>query len=428
MGGVNQDGGTAGWEERLARVHRDETGPVVAALCRWLGDLDAAEEALQEAWVAAVAAWRAHGLPERPGAWLLTAARRRALDRLRERRRAPRGLEGLPADALAHEPEVEADGADVVPDDQLRLLFTCCAPCLAPEAQAALTLRLVAGLTVPEIARAHLVPEATVAQRIVRAKRVLREQGALGAAPGARDLGRRLPAVLEVVYLLFNEGYAASEGPELLRHDLVDAARRLAFTLVRLLPAEPEVLGLAALLELTAARAPARTDAAGALVLLEQQDRSRWDRAGLARGLDLLQRALALHGPGPYQVQAAIAACHAEAPSYAATDWRQILALYDALRRLRPSPVVDLNRLVALAQVEGPEAALRGLEALAADPRLAGQHRVEVVRADLLRRLARPREAAEAYRRAAAGAANARERAFLLGCAADLATAPAPGG
>jgi predicted RNA polymerase sigma factor len=277
----------------------------------------------------------------------------------------------------------------------------------------ALTLRLVAGLSAAAIARAFLVPDATVQQRIVRAKRTLRERRVPYEAPAPDDLPARLPGVLEVVYLCFNEGYAASAGDDLLRHDLVDAAVRLGRTLAALLPREPEALGLLALMELQASRARARTDARGDLVLLEDQDRALWDRDLVDRGLGHLHRALALRRAGPYQVQAAIAACHAEAPSFAATDWPQILALYDALRDLDPSPVVDLNRAVAVAMVDGPGAALPLVERLAADPALLGHHRVALVRADLLRRLGRHGEAADAYDRARSLAENERERRFL---------------
>jgi RNA polymerase sigma-70 factor (ECF subfamily) len=407
------DGVASGFEELVARIHRAETGPVVATLRRWVGDLDLAEEALQDAWLSAVSAWREQGIPERPGAWLLTAARRRAVDRLRERARAPLELESIPPLASVAPDDPLEGGGDVVPDDQLRLLFSCCAPSLPREAQTALTLRLVAGLTVPEIARAYVVPEATVAQRIVRAKRHLRESRAAYEVPGPAEVARRLPAVLDVVYLVFNEGYAASSGPDLLRHDLVDAALRLARVLAMLLPREPEALGLVALLELQASRGPARTDAAGDVVLLEAQDRALWDRDLVDRGLGHLHRALALRAPGPFQVQAAIAACHAEAPTWAATDWPQILALYDTLRSFTASPLVDLNRAVAVAMVDGPGAALPLVERLAEDPLLAGHHRVDVVRADLLRRLGRREEAARHYAYAAAGSPNPRERAFL---------------
>jgi RNA polymerase sigma-70 factor (ECF subfamily) len=407
---------------RLARIHREESGPVVAALRRALGDLDAAEEAHQDAWLAAVAAWRADGVPERPGAWLLTVARRRALDGLRRPRPTPLDLDAVPADAGGTGEDAGPGGApgpfDVLPDDQLRLVFTCCAPGLPREGQVALTLRLVAGLTTAEIARGFLTSEATIAQRIVRAKRLLRERRVPFEAPSAAALPARLAAVRDVVLLTFNEGYAASAGPDLLRHDLVDAALRLGRVLATTLPGEPEVLGLLALLELQASRGPARTDARGDLVLLEDQDRSRWDRDLVDRGLGHLHRALAMRRAGPLQVQAAIAACHAEAACADATDWPQVLALYDELRGLDPSPVVDLNRVVALSYVDGPGAALPALEALAEDPSLAGHHRVALVRADLLRRLHRLAEAADEYDRAAAGAGNERERRFLAARAA----------
>jgi len=422
--------GPEGFEALLERVHRAESGPVIATLRRWLGDLDAAEEAMQDAWLAALGAWRVGGMPERPGAWLLTTARRRALDRLRERARAPLELESLPPEASAAAEEPPSDGSDVVPDDQLRLLFTCCAPSLPREVQVALTLRLVAGLTVAEIAHAFLTSEATVAQRIVRAKRHLRETRVAYDVPGAEELARRLPSVLDVISLVFNEGYVASTGPDLLRHDLVDAALRLGRTLALLLPREPEALGLIALLELQASRGPARTDAEGNAVLMEDQDRSRWDRELIDRGLGHLHRALALRAAGPFQVQAAIAACHAEAPTWSATDWRQILALYDTLRDMSASPVVDLNRAVAVSMVDGPGAALPLVEALAETSVLADHHRVDAVRADLLRRLGRLPEAATCYARAAVRAANLRERTYLerraAACQAAVGTPGAP--
>jgi RNA polymerase sigma-70 factor (ECF subfamily) len=403
----------AAFDARVARVHAEESGPVLATLARWLRDLDEAEEALQEAWVAALAAWRGDGVPDRPGAWLLTAARRRAIDRARRRRRAPLDLDSATSEAVVAPPEGLGEDADVIPDDPLRLVFTCCAPGLPSEARTALTLRLVAGLSVAAIARGFLVPEATIAQRIVRAKRMLRERRVPYEAPGPEELPARLPGVLEVVYLTFNEGYAAGEGRDLLRHDLVDAALRLGRTLAGLLPREPSVLGLLALMELQASRGRARTDARGDLVLLEDQDRALWDRDLIDRGLGHLHRALALRRPEPYQVQAAIAACHAEAPSFEATDWPQILALYDTLMDLDPSPVVDLNRAVAVAMVDGPGAALPLVERLGQEPALRGHHRVAVVRADLLRRLHRFGEAEAAYRRAHALAENERERRFL---------------
>jgi RNA polymerase sigma-70 factor (ECF subfamily) len=414
------------FDARVARVFAEEGGAVLATLARRLGSLDAAEEALQEAWVVALSAWRAQGLPERPGAWLLTAGRRRAIDRARRRRRAPLDLDSASAEAVPAAPEALGEDADVIPDDQLRLVFTCCAPGLPSDARVALTLRLVAGLSAAAIARAFLVPEATIAQRIVRAKRLLREHRVPYEAPGPAELPARLPAVLEVVYLAFNEGYSASEGKDLLRHDLVDAALRLGRTLAGLLPKEPSVLGLLALMELQASRGRARTDARGDLVLLEDQDRALWDRDLIDRGLGHLHRALALRRPDAYQIQAAIAACHAEAASSEATDWPQILALYDALSGLDPSPVVDLNRAVAVAMVDGPGAALPLVERLAEEPALRGHHRVAVVRADLLRRLGRRVEAEAAYRRAHDLAENERERRFLARRADACRRAAAP--
>jgi RNA polymerase sigma-70 factor (ECF subfamily) len=407
---------SAAWTAWIEQIHREEAAALTGLAFAMLRDLDAAEEAVQEAWSRAVVAWRSTR-PDRPGAWLAVTVKRIALDRLRAKRRQPLDLDAVPLRAEPAAP-LDEEVADVE-DAELRLLFTCAHPALSPEAQTALMLRLVVGLDVRAIARAYLVPEATVAQRLVRAKRRLREEGSLEEPPTALERAARLPVVLEAIYLVFNEGYAASAGPELVRHDLLDAALRLARLLARLLPTEAEVGGLLALLELQASRVPARVDASGALVPLDAQDRSLWDRDFVDRGLGHLARAMALRRSGPYQVQAAIAALHAEAPSFEATDWPQVLALYTHLHTLTQSPVVALNRLVALSYVDGPGAALAGLEPLAREPSLAEHHRVDVVRADLLRRLGRVAEAVEAYRRAAAGAPE-RERAFLEARATDL--------
>jgi RNA polymerase sigma factor (sigma-70 family) len=400
---------------RVAEVFRLEYARVVASVLRLVRDLDAAEEVVQEAFVQALDRWPTQGMPDRPGAWLLTTARRRALDRLRRARRA-----GAHADALAYAAALAApaeDGAEVteleeIPDDRLRLIFTCCHPGLSPESRVALTLRLVGGLTTAEIARAFLVPEPTIAQRLVRAKRTIRDRGFPYEVPVGPAMADRLPGVLAVVYLVFNEGYAAHSGDALVRHDLCEEAIRLAHLLAELMPGEREVLGLAALLELQASRAAARTDADGNLVLLADQDRSGWDRARIARGLAALERAGSLEHAGPYQLQAAIAACHARAPSWEATEWPRILGYYGALAEVAPSPVVELNRAVAIGLAEGPEAGLAALDRL--DTRgLAGYHHLPVARADFLRRLRRWPEAAAEYRRAIALADNARVRSFL---------------
>jgi RNA polymerase sigma factor (sigma-70 family) len=400
---------------RVAEIFRLEYARVVASVLRMLRDVDAAEEVVQEAFVQALDRWPEHGMPDRPGAWLLTTARRRAVDRLRRARRA-----GAHADALAHAAALDAldeDGTEVteleqIPDDRLRLIFTCCHPGLSPESRVALTLRLVGGLTTAEIARAFLVPEPTIAQRLVRAKRTIRDRAFPYEVPVGPELSARLPAVLAVVYLVFNEGYAAHSGEALVRHDLCEEAIRLAHLLAELMPGEREVLGLVALLELQASRAAARTDTDGNLVLLADQDRSGWDHARIARGLAALERAGSLEHAGPYQLQAAIAACHARAPSWDATDWPRILVHYRALAEVAPSPVIELNRAVAIGLAEGPEAGLAALDRL--DTRaLGGYHHLPVARADFLRRLRRWTEAAGQYRQAITLADNARVRSFL---------------
>ena len=378
-----------------------------------LDDLDAAEETVQEALAAALVHWPADGLPDNPGAWLMTVARNRARDHLRRRRRDARKVE-----ALAHEPELatdepdEADEPAAIADDRLRLIFTCCHPALAPESQVALTLRLVGGLSTGEIARAFLLSEPTIAQRIVRAKRLIRDRRLPYAVPEPAELPARLASVLAVIYLVFNEGHTAREGDRLLREEVCEEALRLGAMLLELMPGDPEVLGLLALMELTAARAPARTDARGEAVLLADQDRARWDTARVARGLALLERAGPLEDAGPYRLQAAIAACHGRAPSWTATDWPAIARLYARLEALTPSPVIALNRAIAVSMAEGPAAALALLDALDG-PALAGYHHLPAARGDCLRRLGRWAEAAEAYRRARALTRNRREQAFL---------------
>jgi RNA polymerase sigma-70 factor, ECF subfamily len=385
----------------LERIFREEYGRVVAVLIRDLRDVELAEDALGDALAAALVAWPRQGVPEKPGAWLTTTARRKAIDRIRRERR----LEQLLTDLETDEPP-EDEG---IPDERLRLVFTCCHPALAPEAQIALTLKLVGGLTTQEIARAFLLSEATVAQRLVRAKRKVRAAGIPFRVPADHDLPDRLRTVLAVIYLVFNEGYSATGGDELTRPDLMAEAIRLGGILAALMPDEPEVLGLEALMMLHAARSDARTSADGDLVLLEDQDRTLWDSDRIARAVALLDRAIALRRPGPYQVQAAIAALHAEADRPEKTDWPQIAALYGGLAVYQPSPVVELNRAVAVAMADGPGAGLALLDDLPLD----GYHLYHAARADLLRRLGRPADARAAYRRAHELATNERERAFI---------------
>ena len=410
---------------RLAEVFRIEHARVVASVLRIVRDIDAAQEIVQEAFEQALDHWPADGIPDRPGAWLLTTARRRALDHLRRTRRA-----GARVDALAHEalgaahPAPDVPDPDEIPDDRLRLIFTCCHPALPADSRVALTLRLVGGLSTTEIARAFLVPEPTVAQRLVRAKRTIRDGGFPYEVPEGVELAARLSAVLAVLYLIFNEGYAAHSGGDLVRHDLCEEAIRLGRVLAELMPREPEILSLLALMELQASRAAARTDVDGNIVLLEDQDRLRWDRARIARGLACLERAGPLPRAGPYQLQAAIAACHAQARSWEATDWPRIVAHYRDLAAVAPSPVVELNLAVAIGLAQGPGAGLAALDRIG-DPALRDYHLLPAARAEFLRRLGRGREAAAEYRRALRLADNPREQAFL---AARLAACEAGGG
>ena len=412
-------------QARVAETFRLEYARVVSSVLRIVRDIDVAEEVVQEAFAQALAHWPADGTPDRPGAWLLTTARRRALDRLRHARRAEARTE-----ALAYEAALGAmdEGRDVtdpeaIPDDRLRLIFTCCHPGLPGNSRVALTLRLVGGLSTAEIARAFLVPEPTIAQRLVRAKRTIRDRALPYEVPEGEELSARMPAVLAVVYLIFNEGYAAHTGDALVRHDLCEEALRLGGILAELVGHEPEVLGLLALMELQASRATTRTDADGNLVLLADQGRARWDQARIARGLALLDRAGPIERAGPYQLQAAIAACHARAASWEATEWPEIVALYRALAEIAPSPVVELNRAVAIGLAEGPEAGLAALDRVDASA-LRGYHLLPAARADFLRRLGRWTAAAAEYRRALALADNAREQKFL---AARLAACEAGG-
>jgi RNA polymerase sigma factor (sigma-70 family) len=376
---------------------------LTAALVRMLGDFDLAEELVQEALLEALQHWPKEGIPEKPGAWLLTTARRKAVDQLRRQARFRDKLAQLEGDVMRDD---TAEG-----DDRLRLIFTCCHPALSREAQVALTLRAVAGLTTIEIARAFITSEATIAQRIVRAKRKIVDANIPYRMPAERDMGERLDEVLAVLYLMFNEGYLATAGEQASRRDLAEDAAWLAGLMVRLMPDEPEALGLLALMRLHLARARARFDDAGNIVLLEHQDRDRWDRERIASAIVLLQRAAALHRSGPYQLQAAIAACHAEARTWAETDWRQIVALYDALLEQMPSPVVELNRAIARRYRDGPAAALADVERLA--EALDTYYLFHATRAELLRDLGRESEARAALRRALDLTANPAERALL---------------
>ncbi|MEV7182338.1 DUF6596 domain-containing protein [Kitasatospora sp. NPDC093679] len=411
-------------ERRAARsveaVFREDRSRLLALLAARFGDLDLAEETASEAVEAALQRWPVDGVPDKPLAWLLTTARRKAVDRIRRDRAFAERLALLQLESDRAAAVVPEPGFDDVPDERLQLFFTCCHPALSPEAQTALVLRFLAGLTTPEVARAFLVPTATMAQRIVRAKRKIRSARIPFRVPGPEELPGRLPSVLRAVYLVFTEGYAASAGDGLLRPDLAEEAVRLARILHRLLPAEREVAGLLALLLLTDARRAARTDAAGRQVLLEDQDRSLWDADLVAEGQRLLVPALTGPGVGPYAVQAAIAALHDEAADMDGTDWPQIVALYDVLLRIEGSPLVALNRAVAVAMRDGPEEGLALLDDLAGAEELRGYHLLPAARADLLRRLGRTAEAAAAYRAALALVGNEPERATLTRRLAEL--------
>lgn len=400
--------------QAVEAVFREESGRILATLIRVVGDFDLAEEAMQDAFAEALAHWPADGVPNNPAAWITTASRRKAIDRTRRRKtrvdKQPE-LERYLASKLP-EPDEETDFHPLA-DDPLRLMFTCCHPALKVEAQVALTLRTLGGLTTPEIARAFLTSEQTLAQRIVRAKKKIRDAGIPYRVPPPELLKERVPAVLAVLYLIFNEGYAATSGDALIRGDLCGEAIRLAGTLCELLPHDPEALGLQALLLLQDSRRKARTDDGGELVTLEEQDRALWDQAKIDRGLTLLDRAMQWRKAGPYQVQAAIAALHATAPSPETTDWRQIGLLYERLGEMRPSPVVELNRAVALAMAEGPDSGLERIDHLARDGRLDGYHLYYAARADLLRRAGRNREAVAEYGSAIERTANEAERRYL---------------
>jgi RNA polymerase sigma-70 factor, ECF subfamily len=411
----------------IEAVWRMESAKIIARLTRMLRQVGLAEEFAQDALVSALEQWPRTGVPDRPGAWLMTAAKNRALDELRRRKLIERT-----SDAIAHETPLNGAGPDApeeaadddIGDDLLRLMFIVCHPVLSTEARTALTLRMLSGLSTSEIARAFLVPETTIGQRIVRAKRTLAEARVPFEVPGAAERAGRLSSVLEVIYLVFNEGYAATSGEDWMRPALCEDALRLGRILTGLLPEEPDAHGLVALMEIQSSRIGARTQANGDPILLLAQNRTRWNRLLIQRGLDALDRAQALDGPsGPYTLQAAIAACHARAVTAEDTDWVRIVALYDALSQLLPSPVIELNRAVAVSMAYGPAPALELVDAIAAGPRLKGYHLLPSVRGDLLERLGRFAEAREEFTRAAGLTRNARERTLLLGRAVACGSA-----
>lgn len=423
--------GEAPTRQAIDAVWRIESAKIIAAVARMVRDVGLAEELAQDALVAALEHWPANGVPDNPAAWLMTTAKHRALDRLRQRALVERKHEEYGRDLAIEQELRDADPADAlddaIGDDLLRLVFIACHPVLSTDARVALTLRLLGGLTTGEIARAFLVPESTIAQRIVRAKRTLAEARVPFEAPRADELAARVASVLEVLYLVFNEGYAATAGDDWMRPALCEDALRLARIVAELLPQASEVHGLVALLEIQASRLPARAGPVGEPILLLAQDRTRWDPLLVRRGLAALERAQSLAGTlGPYALQAAIAACHARATVAAATDWPRIAALYDALAQVAPSPVVELNRAVAAAMAFGPAEGLALADALAGEPSLAHYHLLPSVRGDLLAKLGRQREAAAEFRRAAALTRNERERALLLERAAASARAADP--
>ena len=403
----------------MADAHRREWAFVLAATVRVTGDIDLAEECVQDAYARALASWPDSGVPAKPGAWLTTVARRRAIDLRRRRSTHDRSLPRLVQTAATDPGEIEADGdanGGEVVDDRLRLIFTCCHPAIAPEAQVALTLRLLCGLTTVEVARAFLVNEAAMAARITRAKKKIAAAHVPYRVPSVEELPARVDAVLTVVNLLFTTGHTAPAGADLIRRDLVERALDLARMLHALLPEDPDVTGLLALILLTDARRPARVDGRGHLVLLADQDRSDWDHSVIGEGVTLVRDALKRRPPGRFALMAAIAAVHAEAPSWNATDWREIVGLYDLLLAIWPSPVVALNRAVAIGFADGPEAGLTALDALATEPVLAAYSYLASSRADFLRRLGRVAEARLAYQEALMLSENAVERDFLEDC------------
>jgi RNA polymerase sigma-70 factor (ECF subfamily) len=407
-----------GVAEALADAHRREWALVLAATVRVTGDLDLAEECAQEAYIDAMTAWARSGVPERPGAWLTTTARRRAVDRMRReitlRRKLPLLVEPVEADSSGPAPGDDMHDVEAVPDDRLRLIFTCCHPALDPAARVALTLRLVCGVATPDVARAFLVPEPTMAARITRAKKKIAQARIPYRTPTAAELPERLESVLAAVHLLFSTGHTAPTGDQPVRDDLCERALDLARTLVGLMPDEREVRGLLGLLLLTHARRATRLDADGRLVPLEHQDRQRWDHVMIVEGLRWTVESLQAPRPGRFALQAAIAGAHDVAPTFADTDWPRIVHLYDLLMTVEPSPVVELNRAVALAFAEGPAEAIGIVDRLTDDPRLRAYPYVHAVRADLLRRLDRGGEASAAYRAALDLTANAAERDFLV--------------
>jgi RNA polymerase sigma-70 factor (ECF subfamily) len=404
--------------EAVEAVYRSDWGRIVAALIGLVGDFDLAEESAQEAFTAAVDQWRASGIPEFPRAWIIQTARHKAIDRIRRRARFEEKLVSYANSGLVRTivPTMEQPDYDSgeIPDDRLRLIFTCCHPALAPEAQVALTLRTLCGLETDEIARAFLVPTTTMAQRLVRAKHKIRDAGIPYVVPETKDMAERLDAVLTVIYLVFNEGYAATRGAPLVRADLCLEAIRLGRLVRTLMAPQPpaEVTGLLALMLLHDARRDARSNEAGDIVVLEEQDRTLWNHPQIAEALPLLAEALR-GGPAPYTLQAAIAAVHCQAARVEDTDWPQIVGLYDALERLQPSPVVALNRAVAIAMMEGPRTGLAIIDGLAADSDLDNYHLLHAARADLLRRIGSSEEAAKSYRRALALVTNESERRYL---------------
>ncbi|GAA2149330.1 RNA polymerase sigma factor [Glycomyces algeriensis] len=402
-------------QESVEALWRIEAPQLIATLARRIGDLDVAEDLTAEAFAAAIEQWSVDGIPPRPGAWLMSTARHKAIDRARReetaRTKAPLLAAGRPEEL----PDIADQALNPIPDDLLTMLFTTCHPMLSPDARVALTLRLFGGLTTDAIARAYLVPSPIIGQRITRAKRTLAKARVPIERPSAEDLPHRFETVLEVLYAIFNEGYSASSGDRLVRTDLAIEAMRMGRILAGLVPTEPEVLGLVALMELQASRFRTRTDSQGLPVQLQDQDRRRWDRTLIDHALRMLDRALELSRPlGPYAIQAAIAACHARAATFADTDWATILALYDALLQITGSPVVELNRAVAVLYLDGPQAALDAVEPLRGDPRLARYHLLGAVRGDLLVRLDRHIEAAAELEHAAALAPTRQERQLLL--------------